>query len=339
MAKHSFNTLMLRLSRAGFTRQFVTNALMPEWWDESCARDPSLLPDIEVRVARFLNTPLSAIRNAETPLMPPSYGDAQLRRVRDIGRDRLGPAIHTAIRVAGAVVRNLRLPGSVQTPPTDALEWRQLLTSREGGSVQLDDILTNLWARGIPVVPLHMLPTPSFQGLACIVDDHPVIILGHKYDEPGRIAFLVAHEAGHIAAGACSPNAPVVDEDEDVQDDSDLERAADRFATLLLVGNESVPIPDEEEVDAKGLAQRAFDIERQTGADASAVIFAWAAKTLKYAAATMAVKALYRSGGARRQVLEFLDRHVDLNSAGESDRALLRCVYGQSQPTAIARRH
>ena len=336
MAKHSFNTLMLRLSRAGFRRQFVATALMPEWWDESCARDPSLLPDIEVRVARFLNAPLSAIRNAEIPLMSPSYGDAQLRRVHDIGRDRLGPAIHAAIRVAGAVVRNLRLPGSVQTPPTDALEWRQLLTSGQGGSVQLHDILTNLWGRGIPVVPLDMLPTPSFQGLACIVDDHPVIILGHKYDEPGRIAFLVAHEAGHIAAGDCSPNAPVVDEDEDVQDDSELEAAADRFATLLLVGSESVPIPDQEDVDAKGLAQRAFDIESQTGADASSVIFAWAAKTLKYPTASMAVEALYRSVGARRQIRKLFDQYVDSDSATESDRALLRCVYGEPQPTTVA---
>ena len=336
MAKHSFNTLMLRLSHAGFKRQFVTTALMPEWWDESCAKDPSLLPDIEVRVARFLNAPLSAIRNAEIPLMPPSYADAQLRRVRDIGRDRLVPAIHAAIRVAGAVVRNLRYPESVQTPPTNALQWRQFLTLGHSSSVQLGDILGDLWAKGIAIVPLDMIPTPSFQGLACIVDGHPVIVLGHKHDEPGRVAFLVAHEAGHLAAGECSPGMLVVDEDQAVQDGSDVERQADRFAKRLLVGDDTVEIPAEQALDARELAQYAINLENQTGADASSLIYDWAARTLNYADASMAVKALYRSVGARRQIRKLFDQYVDSDSATESDRALLRCVYGEPQPTTVA---
>ena len=335
MAKHSFKTLMRRLSQAGFKQQFITTALMPDWWEESYAQDPAVLPEVEIRVARFLNAPLSTVRNVEVALMPPSYAGAQLRRVRDIDRDRLVPAIHTAIQVAGAVVRNLRDTRLVETPLTDALEWRRILKSADGGPVQLNDILSDLWAKGIPVVPLDSLPTPSFQGLACIVDEHPVIVLGHRYDEPGRVAFLVAHEAGHIVAGDCSPGTPVLDGDEAVQDDSGMERAADRFATCLLVGEESVAISEEAEVDAKGIAQQAVDLETQTGAAASSIIYAWAAKTLNYATATMAVKALYRSVGARRQVRRLFDQYVDPDSAGESDQALLRCVYGEPQPTAI----
>ena len=45
-------------------------------------------------------------------------------------------------------------------------------------------------------------------------------------------------------------------------------------------------------MDAKGIAQQAVDLETQTGAAASSIIYAWAAKTLNYATATMAVKAL-----------------------------------------------
>ena len=336
MPKHSFNTLMRRLSHAGFKRQFVTTALMPDWWEDSYAQDPAVLPEVEIRVARFLDAPLSAVRNVEVALMPPSYGHAQLRRVRDIERNRLGPAIHTAIRVAEAVIRNLRYPRSVEISPTDALEWRRLLKSGEGGPVQLDDILGDLWTKGIPIVPLDMLPTPSFQGLACIVDEHPVIVLGHRHDEPGRVAFLVAHETGHIVAGDCSPNTPVVDEDEAVLDDSGMERAADQFATRLLVGEDTVAISEWNEVDPKGLAQLAVDLESDTGADASSIIYAWAARTLNYRAAMMAVKALYRSVGARRQIRKHFDQYVDLDSAGESDRALLRCIYGEPQLTAIA---
>ncbi len=337
MPKHSFNTLMRRLSRAGFRQQFVTTALIPDWWEESYAKDPTLLPEIEILVARFLNAPLSVVRNVEEELMPPAYGGAQLRRVRDIDRSRLGPAIHTAIRVAEAVVRNLRCTRSEQAQlPDDALEWRRLLRSRRSGPVQLNDILCALWARGIPVIPMDMLPAPSFQGLACIVDGHPVIILGQKYDEPGRVAFLVAHEAGHIAAEHCSPNVPVLDQDKAIQDGSEVERVADLFARHLLVGDKTVKLPAQEQLDAKGLAQRAVDLESQTGVDAGFLIFGWAASTLNYAEASMAVKALYRSVGARRCVRRLFDEYVDPSSAAESDRALLRCVYGGPLPSAAA---
>ena len=336
MAEHSFKTLMQRLSKAGFKRQFVTTALMPDWWEESYAQDRAVLSEIEIRVARFLDVPLAGVRNAEAPLGPRACENAQLRRVRDIDRDRLAPAIHTAIRIARAVVRNLKDAKRVDTPPTDAFEWRRLIQERGSGPIQLAGIVEDLWNRGIPIIPLDVLPAPSFQGLACIVEEHPVIVLGHKYDEPGRVAFLLAHEAGHIAAGDCSPEMPVVDEDEAVRDGTDMESAADRFATCLLIGEEDVDIEQEGEVDAKGLAQRAFALEGRTGADASALIYAWAARTLDYATATMAVKALYRSGGARRDVRRLFDQYVDLDSAGESDRALLRCVYGEPLQTALA---
>lgn len=326
---------MRRLSKAGFKREFVTAALLPDWWEESYAEDPAVLPEVEIRVARFLEAPVSAVRNMQVPLPLPSYQDAQLRRVRDIGRDRLGPAIHSAIQVAKAVVRNLNQPLPNGTLPDDALKWRQSLSLEGGGPIELSRILSDLWEKGIPVIPMDALPAPSFQGLACIVDSHPVIVLGQRYDEPGRVAFLLAHETGHIVVGDCSPDMPVVDEDEAVLDASSIEQEADQFARRLLVGEENHAIPEEEGMDAKVLAQRAVDLENQTGADASSLIYAWAARTLDYSTASMAVKALYRSTGARRQVRRLLDKYVNFNSAAESDRDLLRCVYGE-QPTALA---
>jgi Zn-dependent peptidase ImmA (M78 family) len=193
----------------------------------------------------------------------------------------------------------------------------------------LNDIATDLWVRGIPVVPLDVLPAPSFQGVACIVEDRPVVLLGHKYDEPGRVAFLVAHEAGHVAAGDCAPDQPVVDKEEEIADDTNIERRADQYARRVLIGSDSVPVIDG--ADFKALASQAETIERETGAEASTVIFAWARHTGDYAKATMAVKALYRGTGARRQLRQLFDRHVDLVAATESDRALLRCVYGDPE--------
>ena len=190
----------------------------------------------------------------------------------------------------------------------------------------LDDILDDLWLRGIPVIPLDVLPVPRFQGIACVALGRPVILLGHRYDEPGRVAFLVAHEAGHIAAGDCGPAQPVVDEEAEVLDDSDMEHQADHYATQVLVGADMAPVVEGE--DFKQLATRAVDLERETGADASFIISDWASRTGNYAIASMAVKALYRAVGARNTLQKHFAQHVDSDAAGESDRVLLRCVLG-----------
>jgi hypothetical protein len=326
---------MRRLSRAGFKKDFVCSAILPDWWDDSCADDPRLLQDIEVRVARFLGLPLAAVADPGAALAAPVYPLAKLRRVRDVDRDRLGPAIHSATTIAAAVVRCLRDPRpQVAVPPDDGLAWRNEIT-RAGTAPTLTEIVSDLWMRGVPVVPLEVLPAPSFQGIACVVEDRPVILLAHNHDELGRVAFLAAHEAGHVAAGDCAPGQPVVDEEEEIADDADIETRADQFATRVVVGGDSVPCIDGGSF--KELARTAVDLERTRGADASSVIFAWARHTGDYAKATMAVKALYRSAGARRQLRHLFDRHVDLDAATESDRALLRCVYGDPERDETAR--
>ncbi len=332
MAKNTFTTMMHRLSRAGFKKEFVRSAILPDWWDENCTNDPSLLQDIEIRLARFLGQPLAVVKNARAALAPPEYAAAQLRRVRNMDRGRLGPAIHSAIRIAAAVVRSLRdtVPDPA-VPPNTGLIWRDMI-ERVDPALSLHDIVADLWKRGVPVIPLDLLPAPSFQGIAGIVEDRPFIVLGHKHDEPGRVAFLVAHEAGHVAAGDCAPDRPVVDEDEEITDNTDIERRADQYATGVLVGDDTVPLVEfVDGANFKDLARKASEIERETGADASSVIFAWARRTGDYATATMAVRALYRGAGARKQLRELLDRHVDLAAATETDRALLRCVHGDPE--------
>ena len=301
-------------------------AILPDWWDETCAQDPSLLLDIEIRVARFLGLPLAAVRDPESSLNPPKYPNAKLRRVRDIDRDRLAPAIHSAMQIAGAVVRSLRAPTpNPVVPPTNGLAWREQIV-REQKTVTLDDILNDLWTRGIPVVPLDVMPAPSFQGAACVVEGRPVILLGHKHDVPGRVGLLVAHEAGHIAASDCVPNQPVFDEEVEILDDTEIERNADQYAHHVIAGTDSFLLKDSG--NFKQLANEASQLERTSGVDASFILFAWAARTGNYPKASMAVKALYRGTGARRQLHEHFDRHVDFEAASESDRALLQCVLG-----------
>lgn len=327
LATRSIPSLIRRLRQAGFGSDFVSGAILPDWWDKSCLNQPELLPEIEIRVGRFLAVPLSTVSDPESTLDPPGYPRARLRCVRDIDRDRLAPAIHAAMQVASAVVRNLKEPVPAPAcPPSDGLAWRQEIGDFDG-SLGLDTILKDLWTRGIPVVPTHLLPTPSFQGLAAVVENRPVVVLGHRHDEPGRVAFRISHEVGHIAKGDCTPDAPVVDEDEEILSDDKMEALADRYAARVLVGEATIPEPASSALASfRDLAKQASNVARETGADAGAIIFSWARTTGDYAMATRATKALYLATGATRILRKYFNRFVDVEGASLSDQELMRVI-------------
>ena len=327
LANRSTAYLIRRLRKAGFGRKFVSGAILPDWWDKSCWDKPDLLPEIEVRVGRFLALPLSTVTDPESTLEAPAYPGARLRCVRDVDRTRLAPAIHAAMGIAGAVVRNLKESVPAPTlPPSDGLAWRQEILGFDR-SVALDAILEDLWTRGIPVVPTQLLPVPGFQGLAAVVEGRPVVVLGHRHDEPGRAAFRISHEAGHIAKGDCTPGAPVVDKDEEILSDHAMEKVADQYAIRALVGEDTIPELSAGAVhDFRDLARRAATVEKETGVDAGAIIFSWARTTGDYAMATMATKALYLSTGATRSLRAYFRRFVDVGGAPLSDQELMRVV-------------
>jgi hypothetical protein len=138
----------------------------------------------------------------------------------------------------------------------------------------------------------------------------------------------------HITSGACTPGHPVVDQAEEVEDSAEIERTAELYATRVVTGRDDVPAVDAG--DYRALATKSGQIERATGVDAGAIIFAWARRNNGYATASMAAKALYRASGARRLLREHFDRNVDPESASESDRILLHCVSGDPECDAAA---
>lgn len=327
MKERNFKTLMNRLARAGFKKDFVRSAILPDWWDDHCAGDINLLQDVEIRVARFLGLPLAVVKGEGGVLLPEKYPGARLRGAKVTDRSRLVPAIYSAIQIASAVIRNLNADVPYpDPPPTDGLAWRNLI-GRPGSQITLNDIAADLWRRGIPVVPLDVLPSPSFQGMACVADGRPAALIGYKHDEPGRIAFILAHEAGHVAAGDCTPAQPIVDVDEgtDITNHGDIEFLADQYAIRMVIGSDAIPNIDG--IDFRELARQASRIERATGADATAMIFGWARRNKNYKEATKAIKALYRATGARSILYQLLKKHVDFTTASESDRALLQCAF------------
>jgi Zn-dependent peptidase ImmA (M78 family) len=332
VATRSVSNLLRRLSKAGFKRDFVRPAIFPDWWESALDSDTSLLPDIELRVARFLGVSLADVRDPARLLITPTAPSTVLRKSPSMEVGRLRPAIHTAHRIAEAVVRNMTTHSVVELP-AEPEAWRNALV-RNKDPVSLEKMLTDLWMRGIPVVPTDCLPSPAFQGMAVVIEGRPVIVIGQKHDTPSRVGFFVAHEAGHIASGDCKNGRAIVDEEEVSADSSEMERRADRYALRVQLGDSVDRTLTG--TDFQKLAESAYAIETETGAEAGALLFRWAREHDDFQTAAMAVGALYRNIGARRMMARFLAENVDVQGAPETDRALLGLALGESESAAPA---
>lgn len=334
-AKRTTTSLLRRVARAGFPQPVLRETLLPDWWNPSCAKDPALLPEVEVRVARFLGVPLAQVQDPKQELKAPSYPSARLRKVKNIGEDRVGPAIHFGLRLASAVVRtsSSRLP-MLNLPPADPVEWRRELTSANK-IIDLEVVADDLWRRGIPVVHVEISPSPRFQGLACIVDGRPAVLIGHDIDAPARLLSHAIHEVGHIVHGDCEAGAPVVDEDDEVRDRDEMEQRADQYALVTAVGRDRLPAAPSSE-DFKHLASVAARHARERRVDPGALLWAWAPQIRDYGRVTMALKALYRDRGGARILRRLFDQYVDIAAASDTDRTLLRSVKGDAERDAAA---
>lgn len=160
----AFNALYRRLSRAGFSPEFVRSALLPDWWSKDCEKDPQLLADLAFRVARFLNAPVSAVER-DAKLTAPVYAGARLRHIRNIDANRLGPTIHAGLSVAAAVVRSLRNPQPVRLLSNEAGSWAADLLARNA-SISLTAVVSDSSGRvGFPSFTSRSCPILSSRGL------------------------------------------------------------------------------------------------------------------------------------------------------------------------------
>jgi hypothetical protein len=329
LPKKSYRELMRRLSTAGFKLGFLREAVLPDWWDSRCETDSKLLPDVEFRISRFLGVPLDTLWEGES-IRGPTYAEARLRHVKSLRRSRLNAAVHAGIRIAEAANRHLRSSDPPNLPDRDPLVWRQSVLANHT-LLDLAAAVNDLWSRGIPPLHVEVLPPPRFQGMACVVEARPVIELGYGHKEPAKLLYHLIHEVAHVALGHCERGAPVVDES-DVPDEEELELEADRYAVVALTGTESPP--EIRGKDAKALALDAYRTESEQRIDAGFLIWRWANATKDYATAEIALEALYRKHGALSLLRSITEANLRLEDASESDRTLLRCLYGDPERNA-----
>ena len=138
-------------------------------------------------------------------------------------------------------------PGAY-TPPARADKLREAILESEP-FVSLGSLVSLCWATGIPIIYQEVFPLAAkrMDAMTVAVADRPVILLARRTSFPAFLAFVIAHELGHVALGHVGHDRTLADfsvsalfgEDEPgyfPRDDIE-EAEANSFAFELLTGN------------------------------------------------------------------------------------------------------
>ena len=305
-------TLYRRLKQIGYDKDFVRRVVLPDWWDDALAEDPTSRVQIELRVAQRLSLPLTDVADPRKPLQLPDVTSVRLKRAKaGTSRADIAPGLIAARNAVGLVVPHLQ-----GVPPLPANltvgELRKWILARNA-TVDLGALVEACWAHGIAVFHFSPLPTAAkkFAGAAYYEGNCPVIVLASGYDAPPRQAFYLAHEVSHILRGHVKPGGEMLaDSDLDTNTEDKDERDADGDALELLTGERKPGFSPSYGLTAPKLRAAAQRYEKQHGVHAGSVTLIYGKTAQRMPVAMAALKLMNMDTGARSIEAEALRRRL-----------------------------
>jgi hypothetical protein len=231
-------------SRAVGLNWAEVQARLPDWASEAVQHEAGRI-ELEGFVARHFGFRLRAGGGFEPAPLPQALFKARA----STDPSTLLAARGYATAVARAVAKATRMPWSSMPSEPALLRALALEAAAERGWVDFAALVEASWRLGIPVVYLPRNPGGGRKpdGLATFVAGRPVIVLLKRQWLAEWMAFILAHELGHVALGHLdtAEGAAVVDEKvvptaetpdgPDAEPEDRQERAADDFAGAVLV--------------------------------------------------------------------------------------------------------
>ena len=312
--------LLSSLKALGITAAQV-RSLLPDWWVDDVAESEDGLLELQLVLARRLSLSLTSLQAlGGTPSFQASAH--RFKTVHPEGSSQLAVSAAMGTGLARLVVS----ASSGHTPlvPLQAAALRDSIL-KDAGSVGLEQLVYWSWRIGMPLV--HVTGWPKGlrrpDAMCLRVENRPVILIVRNEVTPAKLAYLVAHEIGHIASGhlRADGNSVLVDEalpvnsEQSASDEDEVE--ADAFAGVLLGEKEASGI-----VKAIGpsvsselkLASQASLACRGKSVNPGQVILAWGRTYKDWKTTNMALKYLQTTQPAPRLINDIAKEFLDFSA-------------------------
>lgn len=311
--------LRTRLAAAGVKPKFLNKVVLPSWWEDSIAATAGGLREGASYICAHLGYSLSSLLDEKQPLAFAHTGAVKYKKAKGVSDEDVSLATHYALGVARAVaaaMTDLPATGAVPSPE----EWRKtLLALSDKPWVCLRHILKAAWELGIPVIHLKNLPEGAKKpdALTTMVGDRPVIVVLNARKSPSWIAFIVAHELGHIHEKHLKPGQTLVDEKIDIEAGEKDEMEANDFAVRLLTGFGDLGLNSTRSMGMPQLASAAktFGMSYRIAPGVAALNYGFT--TGRWSVANGAVSLLEKDDDAAVYLKQAMEAHLDLDALSD----------------------
>lgn len=322
--KSSMQDLLLRLRKIGFDPNFLRQAVLPDWWEDTLASVPANRALAETAIARHLALDIADLRNAKTALTAPKPARARLKKNKSVDPAHVAPAMYVAQHAAELVARNvIRVPDF--TGRRSASQVRQEIL-KSHAHCDLAPLLEYCWAAGVAVIHVKGLPERSkkIYGMALFCGARPVIVLASAKDSPPWLAFHLAHELGHILLGHVQEGmGPWVDGSIDAKGEDRNETEADEFACEVLTGQKRMSFKPTLGLTAGKVAAAVRTYGEKHRISAGVVTLFYGRSANRWGPAQLALKELSEDHGAHEQIDHALASKLAIDQMPESSARFL----------------
>lgn len=311
--------LRARLSKAGVKPKFLNETVLPPWWEDSFADSPGGFREAASYVCARLGFSLTSLLDEDRePAFIRGEG-VKYKKAKGVSEADVCLTTHYAIGVARAVASAYSGKSPAGKIP-DPGEWREHLLERSDRRwVCLRHILDASWSLGIPVVHLRNLPAGAKKpdALTTMVGDRPVIVILSQRRSPSWIAFIVAHELGHVHHRHLKPGQTLVDEKIDKTSDEKDETEANDFAVRLLTGFPDLGLSSTRSMGISQLAAAADSFGKSYRIAPGVAALNYGFTTGEWPLANGAVAQLEKNDDSAISLKAALGAHLDPDSLSE----------------------
>ena len=314
--------LRSRLSAAGVKPKFLNKVVLPSWWEDSIAATPGGLREAAGYICAHLGYSLNSLLDEKQSLTFAHTGAVKYKKAKGVTDDDVSLATHYALGVARAVAAAMvEVPAAAAVPSPE--EWRKaLLALSDKPWVCLRHILKAAWELGIPVIHLKTLPEGAKKpdALTTMVGERPVIVVLNARKSPSWIAFIVAHELGHIHHKHLKPGQTLVDEKIDKTSDETDEGQANDFASLLLTGHSDLGLNSTRSMGIPQLATAAASFGKSYRIAPGVAALNYGFTTGEWPLAIGALSQLEKNDDAAVDLKQAMTEYLDMDALSEDTR-------------------
>ena len=321
--------LRARLSAVGVKRTFLNNVVLPSWWEDSLATTSGGFREAASYICAHLDFTLTSLLDEKQELAFAHPGLVKYKKAKDATEDDVCLATHYALGLARAVAAAMDDKPAAAVP--DPKEWRQqLLALSDKPWVGLRHILKATWELGIPVIHLKNVPSGAKKpdALTTMVGERPVIVVMNGRKSPSWIAFIVAHELGHIHRKHLKAGQTLVDEKIDATSDEKDEGEANDFAVRLLTGFSDLGLNSTRSMGIPQLAKAAKNFGEKYRIAPGVAALNYAFTTEAWAVAIGALAQLEPGEDAGTDLSTAMGEHLDLDAVMDDSREWITRATG-----------